>query len=174
MHSGSYSCWFPRWVHRLIYLNNTFQTGQRGHRGRAGWECMCVCVCWRVNDSPLLPFVCSKNPISVWETKRLCTQDVCALGWRCRQHEDGIEHVLSASYGEERRHKKAVEEREKKKKESRERPLSKIEAEKCGTWPPVCKHEGRRLKSLPCVPAAPRGLPAFIQTLLRVHTWHVT
>lgn len=42
MHSGSYSCWFPRWVHRLIYLNNTFQTGQRGHRGRAGWVCVCV------------------------------------------------------------------------------------------------------------------------------------
>ena len=40
--------------------------------------------------------------------------------------------MLSAPHGEEKRHKKAVEEREKK-KESRERPLSKIEVEKCGT-----------------------------------------
>lgn len=51
MHSGSYSCWFPRWEHRLIYLNNTFQTGQRGHRGWAGWVCVwawmiaCDCLC---------------------------------------------------------------------------------------------------------------------------------
>lgn len=27
MDSGSYSCCFPRWAHRLIYLNNTFQQG---------------------------------------------------------------------------------------------------------------------------------------------------